>query len=166
VSNPFLGELRVVPFNFAPRGWAFCNGQLLPINQNQALFSILGTTYGGNGITTFALPDLQGATAMHTSASHSLGEAGGESNHQLTVNELPSHTHTVHAGSAGASLVSPSNAVWANSSPQSLYAAAANTTMLNSAVGNAGGSQPHNNLPPYLVLTVIIALQGIFPSRN
>jgi microcystin-dependent protein len=166
VSEPYLAELRIVAFNFAPKGWAFCNGQVLPINQNQALFSLLGTTYGGNGFTTFALPNLQGTTAMHTSAVHPQGEFDGEANHQLTISEMPAHTHTVHAGSAAATVVSPSNAAWANSSPQSVYSAAANTTMLNAAIGTAGGSQPHNNVPPYLVLSVIIALVGIFPARS
>jgi microcystin-dependent protein len=166
VSDPYIGELRIVPYNFAPKGWAFCDGQLLSISQNTALFSILGTTYGGNGTTNFALPNLQGTTAMHTSDVHPLGEFAGEANHQLTVAEMPAHTHTVHAGSAGASLVSPSGASWADSSPQSLYGVGPNTTMLDAAITQTGGSQPHNNVPPYLVLSVIIALVGIFPSRS
>ncbi len=166
MTEPFLAELRIVSFSFAPRGWAFCNGQLLPINQNQALFSLLGTTFGGNGTVNFALPNLQGTTAMHTSGVHPLGQAGGESNHQLTLGEMPAHTHTVRAGSTPASVVSPDKAGWANSAPQALYAATPNTAMASTAVGSAGGSFRHNNLPPYLVLNVIIALQGIYPSRN
>jgi microcystin-dependent protein len=166
VTDPYLAELRIVSFAFAPRGWAFCNGQLLPINQNQALFSLLGTTYGGNGIQTFALPNLQGATGLHWGGNYSLGQVGGESAHQLSSAEMPTHTHTVHADSGAATVVSPAGAVWAASSPGSQYAAAGDTTMSSGAVGTAGSSQPHPNLPPYLVLNVIIALQGIFPSRN
>ena len=172
MSDPYIAELRIVSFAFAPRGWAQCNGQTLAINQNQALFSLLGTTYGGNGTTNFALPNLQGATGLHWGtgvggvSSYSIGQVGGEASHQLSTNEMPAHRHTLHAGAGAATVVSPAGAVWAASSPGSLYAAAGDTTMSTGALGSAGGSQAHPNMPPYQVLNVIIALVGIFPSRN
>ncbi len=168
MAEPYLGQIMVVAFDFAPRGWAFCNGQLLPINQNQALFSILGTTYGGNGQTTFALPDLRGATAAHVDATSAyvLGVKGGKETHALTSAEMPTHTHTARASSAAATSASPTNAAWADTRSQSLYAATSDTAMAPGALQAVGGSQPHNNMPPYLVLNVVIALQGIFPSRN
>jgi len=167
MSEPFLAEIRMVSFGFAPRGWALCNGQIMPINQNQALFALLGTNYGGNGQTTFALPDLQGRTPLHFSGSHPLGESAGEAAHALSLTELPAHGHSITATTADADLKSP---------PASLPACAANETYATSgplvlldpqaASGNAGGSQPHSNLQPYLTLNFVIALQGIFPSRN
>jgi microcystin-dependent protein len=163
VGDPFQGEIKLVAFNFAPRGWAFCNGQILPIAQNQALFSILGTTYGGNGQTTFALPNLQGRVALHTSNSFSLGQVGGEQSHTLITNEMPLHTHNVQGTSSPASLQSASNNVWAASSAGP-YAATSNTTMGPQSVGTNNGSQPHDNMQPYLVINYIIALQGVFPS--
>lgn len=172
MGTPYIAELRIIAFTYAPRGWAFCNGQTLAINQNQALFSLLGTTYGGDGIRNFALPNLQGSTGLHWGnhgaggSDYVLGESGGESAHQLSVAEMAGHTHTVHAGQFPATAVSPAGAVWAASSPSSLYKAAGDTTMSSGAVGTAGSSQPHPNLPPYLVLNVIIALQGIYPARN
>lgn len=163
MSEPFLSEIRIVSFNFAPRGWALCNGQLLPINQNQALFSLLGTTYGGNGQTNFALPDLRGRVPIHFGNGHTLGERAGEENHTLTISELPAHTHTLKAGTGD-----PNTAAgYLPSSSTNPYAAGGINTALNSAsISNTGGSQPHLNLQPYLTLNFIIALQGIFPSQN
>lgn len=166
MAEPFLGELKIVSFNFAPKGWALCNGQFLPINQNQALFSILGTTYGGNGQTTFALPDLRGRAPCHTGASLDLGQKGGQEFHTITQSEMPMHIHTLMASSTAANNQLPAGNVLALS-PQQVYTAPANfTPMEPSSVGNIGGSQPHENRQPYLVLNIIIALQGIFPSRN
>jgi microcystin-dependent protein len=166
MSEPFLGEIKLVSFSFPPRGWAFCNGQLLPINQNEALFSILGTTYGGDGLTTFALPNLQARHAMHTGSSHPVGAVGGEAAHTLTVNELPTHTHTPAAAtSPGTPGSDPTGAVWA-ARPTVGYASTPNTTMRAGALGAIGGSLPHENAAPHLVLNYVIALVGIFPSRN
>jgi microcystin-dependent protein len=166
VGTPFLGEIKLMSFNFAPRGWAMCNGQFLPINQNQALFSLLGTMYGGNGQTTFALPNLQGRVPVHTdNGSFVLGQAGGESAHTVTMSELPTHTHAVMATTAAGTTNVPTGnrfAVEAN-----LYAATANqVALVASAVTTVGGSQAHENRQPYLALTFCIALQGIFPSQN
>jgi microcystin-dependent protein len=162
MSDAFLGEIQIYAFNFAPRGWAFCNGQLFPIAQNQALFSLLGTNYGGDGVTTFGLPSLQGRAAVHN--PNSLGVLGGTENHTLSISEIPSHTHVFNASSsAGAAAIAANNAF--ASSAVNLY------TTLGSAISmpnlnTAGGSQPHNNMQPYLVLNFCIATQGIYPSRN
>jgi microcystin-dependent protein len=166
MSEPFLGEIKIISFNFPPKGWAFCNGQLLPINQNQALFSILGTTYGGDGRTTFALPDLRARTPLHVGNGFTLGERGGEEAHTLIVGELAAHTHTAIASSNTADQTSPANNYWAVSGTFTVYAASPNETMDPQLVGPIGGSQPHPNLSPYLVLNFVIALVGIFPSRN
>jgi microcystin-dependent protein len=163
VAQPFLGEIKIISWNFAPKGWAFCNGQLLPINQNQALFSILGTTYGGNGQTTFALPDLRGRTAVHVGNGIILGESAGETAHTLTTAEMPAHTHLPNANSSAANVGSPANNFW---SATGSYAAAPNSSMNSAQITPTGGSQPHDNMPPYLVVNFIIALVGIFPSRN
>lgn len=166
MSEPFIGEVKVISFNFAPKGWAFCNGQVLPINQNQALFSLLGTTYGGNGQTTFALPNLQGRMPLHVGNGFNQGQSAGETAHTLTVAEMPAHTHS-GSGNTAANAAAVANNFWAANSLSSYATGASpNTTMHPSAIGNAGGSQPHDNMPPYLVLNFIIALQGIFPSRN
>ena len=166
MAEPFLGELKIVSFNFAPKGWALCNGQFLPINQNQALFSILGTTYGGNGQTTFALPDLRGRAPCHTGGGLDLGQKGGQEFHTLTQSEMPMHVHMLMASSTAANNQLPANNVLALS-PQQVYTAPANfTPMEPSSVSNIGGSQPHENRQPFLVLNIIIALQGIFPSQN
>ena len=171
MSEPFLGEIRLVPYNFAPRGWARCDGQLLSIAQNTALFSLLGTTYGGNGQTTFALPDLRGRAALHNGqgpglSNYAEGQVGGEEYHTLTQPEMPAHNHTVQAAMTGNSNT-PLNSVLANVR-KNKYAADPdnNTPMDPNMISPTGGSQAHNNLQPYLVLEYIIALEGIFPSRN
>ncbi|HZO92302.1 MAG TPA: tail fiber protein [Candidatus Baltobacteraceae bacterium] len=170
MSTPFLSEIKLVAFNFAPKGWAMCNGQLLPINQNQALFSLLGTTYGGDGRTTFALPDLRGAVAMHQGAGYILGQYTGEENHTLTLGETPTHTHYVKASSNAGTISKPENAFPANAAPAQIYSGGASpqqsTTMSAAMVASYGGNQPHPNQQPYLVMTYIIALTGIYPSRN
>lgn len=167
MSEPFLGEIKIISWNFPPKGWTFCNGQLLPINQNQALFSILGTTYGGDGRQTFGLPNLQGRTPFHVGNGISLGEIGGETSHTLNISELPAHTHTP-VGSSTNPPTAPGGAgnLWTanNSKP---YAAATDGSVMNPAgILATGGNQPHENMSPYLVLNFIIALQGIFPSPN
>ncbi|GGI20991.1 phage tail protein [Bradyrhizobium guangdongense] len=168
MSEPFLAEIRMMSFNFPPKGWAFCNGQLIPINQNQALFSLLGTTFGGNGQTNFALPDLQGRVPVHVGNGHTLGEKAGEQNHTLTISETPSHTHQANASSSSTGAVDlPAGNVLANSAPNFLYGAAQNLTPLNTAtVGSVGGSQAHQNMQPFLTINFSIALQGIFPSQT
>ena len=175
MGTPFLGEIKIISWNFAPQGWAFCNGQFLPINQNQALFSILGTTYGGNGQTTFALPDFRGRSPYHVSSSHILGEKGGQAAHTLTESEMPAHSHFPNASNAAGNLVFPAalspvaqHNIWATTA-QNPYVGPPGTNLvpMNAAcLGNTGGSQPHENRQPYLVLNFIIALNGIFPSRN
>ena len=163
MSEPFIGEVKIISWNFPPKGWAFCNGQLLPINQNQALFSILGTTYGGNGQTNFALPNLQGRTAIHVGNGFTPGESGGEAGHTLTLQELPAHNHILQGTAANGDTPLPATLANANN----LYSTAPpNTALTPGSIGNAGGSQPHDNESPYLVLNFVIALQGIFPSRN
>lgn len=165
MAEPFLSEIRIMSFSFAPRGWALCNGQLLPINQNQALFALLGTTFGGNGQTNFALPDLQGRTPIHVGSGHTLGERGGEQAHTLSLAEFPAHSHALQASSANGGTPIPTNAVLA--AANNAYAPAANLVALQAgAVTNVGGSQAHLNMQPFLVLTFCIALQGIFPSPN
>ncbi|MDQ3985614.1 MAG: tail fiber protein [Actinomycetota bacterium] len=169
MSEPFLSEIKIVSFNFAPKGWAMCNGQLLPINQNQALFSLLGTTYGGNGQTNFALPDLRGRVPMHVGSGHILGERAGEATHTLVLSEMPQHTHLLQATSDLADQPTASGNLLAqvNQAFGAAYAPASNpTTMAAQSVGVVGGSQAHFNTHPLLTLTYIIALQGIFPSRN
>jgi microcystin-dependent protein len=169
MSDPYIGEIKLVSFTYPPRGWAFCNGQILPIAQNQALFSILGTMYGGNGVTTFALPNMQGRVPVHQGINqgvYQVGQAAGEVAHTLTVNEMPAHLHPpVAQSTASAPGISPAGAIWAAAS-SAVYAPAPNTPMNPAAVATTGGSQPHPNLPPYLVLNFAIALVGIFPSRN
>lgn len=175
MGQPFIGEIKIIAWNFAPQGWAFCNGQFLPINQNQALFSILGTTYGGNGQTTFALPDFRGRSPYHRGSTMTLGQAGGEAAHTLTQSELPTHFHQPNASNTSGNLVFPAagsplvqHNIWAVTT-QNPYVAApgSNLAAMNvGAVTNTGGSQPHENRQPYLVLNFIIALIGIFPSRN
>ena len=177
--EPFLGEIRMFSGNFAPKGWAFCNGQLFPINQNQALFSLLGTTYGGNGSTNFALPDLRGKLAMDEGNGHTQGETGGATTHTLILSEIPSHTHqttnvavTHDANSVAGNLSSPVGNYFAKNSARGNEFSATNnakgTSLLlpTNTIGNIGGNQAHTNMAPYGVVTFIIALQGIFPSQN
>jgi microcystin-dependent protein len=165
MATPYLAELRIFSFNFAPKGWAMCNGQTMAINQNQALFALLGTTYGGNGITTFNLPNLQGRMPVHVGGGISLGQLGGEATHTLTVSEMTAHTHPVNGSSTLANLGDPTGNLWATGNA-AYNPGPPNTTLHPASITNAGGSQPHENMSPYLVLTVCIALQGIFPSQN
>jgi microcystin-dependent protein len=165
MSEPFIGEIKIISWNFPPKGWAFCNGQLLPINQNQALFSILGTTYGGDGRVNFGLPNLQGRMPVHVGNGISLGESGGEQAHTLNVSELPAHSHAPVGNSQPANAGAPAGNLWAAGAASS-FGATPDSTMRVGMIGNTGGSQPHENMSPYLVLNFVIALVGIFPSRN
>ncbi len=176
MADPFVAEIRIFPFNFTPKGWAFCNGQLLPISQNTALFSLLGTTYGGDGRSTFALPNLQGSAAMHQGqgpglSQRDLGETGGQQTVTLVLSEIPMHTHTAN-GKVGGGTANPSNMVWGTSNAAKVaanfYAPAAPSpvTMNTGALANAGGNVPHNNMMPYLTFNFCIALQGVFPPRT
>jgi microcystin-dependent protein len=167
MAEPFLSEIRLMSFNFAPKGWAMCNGQFLPINQNQALFSLLGTTFGGDGRVNFALPDYRGRVPISVGNGHTLGEKGGEQAHTLTMNEMPQHTHVLNASSNNGTVPTPSGNLLGNSSPNMLFGPVQNLgAMVPATVTNTGGSQPHENRQPYLTLTFCIALQGIFPSPN
>lgn len=165
MAEPFLSEIRLFSFNFPPKGWAFCNGQLLPINQNQALFALLGTTYGGNGQTTFALPDLRGQAPIHVGNGHALGENAGSTNVTLTQQQMPEHLHLLNATNNSGSTANP-NGAFPGAFNNGYQAPTQLTTLHPESVSNVGGSQPHNNMMPYLVLNFCIALQGIFPSRN
>lgn len=171
MSTPFLSEIKIFSFGFAPKGWALCNGQLLPINQNQALFSLLGTTYGGDGRVNFGLPDLQSRAPIHMGNGHTLGERGGEQAHTLSISEIATHQHTAQGYDAAANNTSPLNNSWAqgvitNQPTPNAYSSAVNTTLIPSALTSTGGSQAHNNMQPYLTLNFCIALQGIFPSQT
>jgi microcystin-dependent protein len=171
MSEPFLAEICIVGFNFAPRGWATCDGQLLPINQNQSLFSLLGTVYGGDGRTTFALPDLRGRTPIHVDAAHGQGQKAGEETHMLSENEMPSHTHALQASDASATQPGPTDSLLARPSLSigavySTPAQAQDVSLSALAIADKGGGQGHNNMQPYLALNFLIALQGLFPSRN
>ena len=166
MGTPFLSEIKLVSFGFAPQGWALCNGQLLPINQNQALFSLLGTTYGGDGKVNFALPNLQGCVPIHMGNEFTLGQTGGEQNHTLIVSEMPYHTHPPVGTNNAPDQPSPAGHTWANAPGNNAYATTSNSTMNPTAIGNTGGSESHPNMQPYLTLNFIIALTGIFPSQN
>ncbi|HEY7031682.1 MAG TPA: tail fiber protein [Thermomicrobiales bacterium] len=169
MAEPFLSEIRIMSFGFPPKGWALCTGQLLPINQNQALFSLLGTTYGGDGRVNFGLPNLQGRIPTHMGSGLTLGERGGEQGHTLSISEIPTHTHVANATSATATTNTPSNTViLAQSTASVLYSPTpTNLTAMDSrAVTNVGGSQAHLNMQPFLTLSFCIALQGIFPSQT
>ncbi len=170
MSEPFLSEVKMVGFDFAPRGWAFCDGQILPINQNQSLYSLLGTTYGGDGRTSFGLPDLRGRTPVHFDSTIWQGQKGGEESHTLTTAEMPQHAHSSSANTATGdqgSDTSPTNNVLASQARRELpiYGQPANLTRL-SPVANTGGGQPHENMQPFLAVRFCIALQGVFPSRS
>lgn len=174
MADPFVAEIRIFPFNFAPKGWAFCNGQILPISQNTALFSLLGTTYGGDGKSTFALPNMEGNAPMHPGQGpglslHDLGETGGSQTVSLLESEIPAHSHPVFAGPvqfAGNTNIAAGNA-FAKSSQGNSYVPAANLVMMSpSSLPPAGGDQPHNNMQPYLTLSFCIALQGVYPPRT
>jgi len=178
MANPFVAEVRIFPFNFAPTGWAFCNGQILPLSQNTALFSLLGTTYGGDGKSNFALPNMQGNVPMHPGQGpglslHDLGETGGSDTVSLLESEIPSHTHVINCidgPRVGGQSGQPNNAtlVKTGGAPANAYASGAtqNLTMSSNMVAPAGGDQPHNNLMPYLTLNFCIALQGVYPPRS
>jgi microcystin-dependent protein len=171
MSEPFLGEVKMMSFNFAPKGWAACNGALLPINQNQALFSLLGTQFGGNGQTTFALPDLRGRTPIHFGGGYNIGQQGGEMSHTLTASEMPAHTHTLSGSADTADRPVPTDALPAvvegSSQIGNVYSTnSPNVSMAAESLSQSGGDQPHQNMQPYRVISFCIALQGIFPSRN
>jgi microcystin-dependent protein len=170
MAEPFLSEIRIMSFNFAPKGWALCNGQLLPINQNQPLFSLLGTTFGGDGRVNFALPDLRSRVPIHVGSGFTLGERGGEQAHTISIAELPTHTHQALGNSTLAATGDPTGGFVAQTSAAfgAIYLAPPNNlTPLNAgSILPAGGSQAHLNMQPFLVLTFCIALQGIFPSPN
>jgi len=164
MSEPFLGQIMMVGFNFAPRGWALCDGQILPINQNQSLYTLLGTTYGGDGRTSFALPDLRGRVPLHVGGGHTQGARFGEETHVLTAAEIPGHTHGLRASNLTANEDDPSGNLWARSDTNA-YSGATDATMHTDSVSTAGG-QPHENMQPFLAINFVIALQGLFPSRN
>jgi microcystin-dependent protein len=174
--DPFLGEIRIFPGNFAPKGWALCNGQVMPVSQNTALFSLLGFTYGGNGQTTFALPDLGGRVPIHAGqgpglSSRSLGQTGGQVSVTVALTQMAGHSHTAQASSNAGTQSTPAGNVWAagvGRRGQAFYAGTPGTSPVMSAatLGSAGGGQAHNNLPPYLTLNFIIALAGVFPARS
>lgn len=165
MAEPFLSEIRIMSFGFPPRGWALCDGQLLPINQNQGLFSLLGTTFGGDGRVNFALPDLRGRTPIHVGGAHTLGERGGEQAHTLSIAEIPTHTHVLSASPSNANAAPATGNVLAGAN--NAYGPAANLVALGAgSVANVGGSQAHLNMQPFLTLSFCIALQGIFPSAT
>ena len=166
MAEPFLSEIRIMSFGFPPKGWALCDGQLLPINQNQALFSLLGTTYGGDGRVNFGLPDLQSRAPIHMGSGHTLGERGGEQAHTLSISEIPTHVHTASGTNTAGTVILPGGNLLANSASQ-FYGPAQNLVAMNPGVlKNVGGSQAHLNMQPFLTLSFCIALQGIFPSQN
>jgi microcystin-dependent protein len=171
-NEPFIGEIQLVGFNFAPVGWATCSGQLMAISQNTALFSLIGTTYGGDGESTFALPDLRGRRIVGAGQGPGLsnyinGQVGGEESVTLTVNQIPQHSHAPNANSAPGTSLTPAGNYWASQNATALYSnAPMPANMAGGLIGSAGGNQPHDNMQPYLVMNYIIALEGIYPSQN
>jgi microcystin-dependent protein len=166
MAEPFLAEIRLMSFIYAPQGWALCNGQLLPINQNQALFSLLGTTFGGDGRVNFALPDLRSRVPVHVGDGHTLGERAGEQSHTLTISELPTHSHPVNASTSATGGSATPNGNYLGGG-NNVYRSGSPTTSIDpTAVTNTGGNQPHQNMQPFLTLSFCIALQGIFPSQS
>jgi microcystin-dependent protein len=168
MGTPFLGEIKIISWNFAPKGWSFCNGQFLPINQNQALFSLLGTSYGGNGQTTFALPDFRGRVPIHLGSGYIQGQASGQEFHTVIQSEMPQHTHITGASNNadGTNNTNSAANAYPATDPMNAYRTAPNTTLSSLTVTNTGGSQPHENRQPFTVLNFVIALQGVFPSQN
>jgi microcystin-dependent protein len=167
MAEPFLSEIRIMSFGFPPKGWALCDGQLLPINQNQGLFSLLGTTFGGDGRVNFALPDLRGRTPIHVGSGHTLGERGGEQAHTLSIAEIPTHTHVMNGAAGDATQPIPTANLLARQAPANPYIGPASLgAMIAGSVTNVGGSQAHLNMQPFLTLSFCIALQGIFPSAT
>ncbi len=172
MSEPFIGEIRIFALNFAPLDWAFCNGQVMNITQNQALFAVLGNTFGGDGRNTFGLPNLRGCAPMQFGqgtglSQRNLGQTGGAANVTLTAAQLPAHTHAINASSGSGNLQDPNNAIWATSGARNvrMYSATSSGQMSPAALSSTGGSQPHNNMMPYLPLNFCIALAGVFPVR-
>lgn len=168
MSSPFVGEIRMFAGNFAPVGWALCQGQLLPISENPTLFQLIGTTYGGDGQNTFALPDLQSRVPVHVGPGFALGQAAGAESVTLTVSQIPAHSHVPLCLSAAGNQDSPSGAIWADATGTTVYsnaAPSASETLASAAIGSAGGSQPHDNMIPFLVVNFIISLFGVFPSQ-
>ena len=169
MSNPFIGEIRMFGGNFAPAGWAFCQGQLMPISENDALFNLIGTTYGGDGQTTFALPDLQSRVPVHVGPAFALGQTGGEEAVTLTTSQIPAHSHVPLCNQNAGSTASAAGGLWAANATVAnpTYATAApNAAMDPAAIGSAGGSQPHDNMIPFLVINFILSLFGVFPSQT
>jgi len=166
MSQPYVGEIRMFAGNFAPVGWAFCSGQLLPISENPTLFQLIGTTYGGDGVNTFALPNLQSRVPMHVGSGFTLGQAAGSETVTLTVQQIPAHSHVPQASTTAGSKPSPQSNVWAQSTANQFTNAAPSLTMATQAIGSAGGSQPHDNMLPFLVVNFIISLFGVFPSQS
>jgi microcystin-dependent protein len=165
-ATPFIGEIRMFAGNFAPVGWAFCNGAVIPISENDALFNLIGTTYGGDGQTTFALPNLQSRLPFHVGPGFALGQSGGVETVTLTTPQIPAHSHVPQANSANGNQASPANGVWAASALNEFSTAAPGANMDPGALGNTGGSQPHDNMPPFLVVNFILSLFGVFPSQT
>jgi len=166
MAEPFLSEVRIMSFVFAPKGWALCNGQLLPINQNQGLFSLLGTTFGGDGRVNFGLPDLRGRTPIHVGSGHTLGERGGEQAHTLSISEIPTHTHVLSGTSSAGNALIPSGNLLAKANLPAYFTPDNLAAMAPGSIANVGGSQAHLNMQPFLILSFCIALQGIFPSAT
>lgn len=167
MGTPFLGQISIFSFDFPPTGWAFCDGQLMSIQQNAALFALLGTSYGGNGTSTFALPNLQGRIGLHSGNGFALGQQGGEYNHTLAIAEMPAHSHAPNCSDSAGTAATPVSGFWAaDPNGNQPYASIGSEALLGTAIGNTGGSQAHNNTAPYLTVNFCIALQGIFPSQN